>query len=652
MSAFPDYLLKLSVSLAVIALFYHLVLRKLTFYDNNRHFLRFYSALCYMIPVININHFIAPELTPARMFVQSVPAFTRIAATETATFPPGFPAELAAELTAAAEPRALTASDWIFYIWLAGVAFMTLRLLGHVRSYLRIRSQSRLVSDDDGVKIFHFDLEMSPFSFGRAIFYNPHLHKPDELQDMILHEYIHVRQWHSLDVIWSEILCIINWFNPFAWLIRSAIRQNLEYIADQKVLENHPDTKAYQYLLLKAAVGPEFSLVNQFGYHSLKQRFVMMNKNASPRVLLACFLFILPLLAVTLAAFRWDVPGKGKVQNFWKTNVEVSKRKPKNFLHMAGLLLDETGKPIAGLPLEVKHDDIYIKTIKTDKDGFYFAELPVKPEKGITHSYSIGFEDPEHYLSFRTGEEYHGGFNFGERFNYHFIRKRSISELRNHSYSVDSKPFYDRYDPSDTREELKAYLFANLAPHKKEMDLRVSYINTHRWSKDIITLYKGGYFDRKKQLIGYEGDMTLLLDGKKATPREINEAFKNYPYILNESQEKRNWGRYDLCTEISYLTFPLYRDAPPAALVKGNVEVKDTQSFDPARLKDEPYLLDGFRQVYGASSNLMPAKQDIKRVMLLKGRLAKYYDPALEEIWWIETRPVNEVFERPDFASK
>ncbi|SDD57739.1 Signal transducer regulating beta-lactamase production, contains metallopeptidase domain [Dyadobacter soli] len=651
MSSFPDYLLKLSVGLALIALFYHLILRKLTFYNDNRRYLWLYSFLCFCFPAFNINHFIAPERTSARVFVQSVPSITRVAAPEAATFPPGFPPGFPAAPSTVAETWTWSTADWIFYIWLAGVAVMTLRLLAHIRSYLRIRSQSRLISDD-GVKIFHFDLEMSPFSFGRAIFYNPHLHKTDELQDMILHEYIHVQQWHSLDVLWSEILCIINWFNPFAWLIRSAIRQNLEYIADQKVLENHPDTKAYQYLLLKAAVGPEFSLVNQFGYHSLKQRFVMMNKNASPRALTACFLFILPLLAVMLAAFRPDQPGGKKVRNFWKTNVEVSERKPRNLLHMAGLLLDETGTPIAGLPLEVKHDDIYIKTIKTDKDGFYFAELPVKPEEGVSHTYKIIYDDPEHYLSFGSEETYHGGFNFGERFDYYFIRKRSMADLRNHYYSVLSKPFYDKYNPSNTRTELKAYLLDNVKPYREEMALRVDFVKTHRWSNNVITLYKGAYFDRKKQLVGYEGEMKIFLDGKKATPREVNDAFKNYPYMLNEHQEKRNWGQNNLSTEITYLTFPLYRDAPPAALVKGNVQVKDAKSFDPARLKNEPYLLDGFRQVYGASSNLIPEKQEIKRVMLLKGRLAKYYDSSVNEIWWIETRPVNEVFERPDFAAK
>lgn len=643
MSAFPDYLLKLSVSLGVIAIFYHLALRKLTFYNQNRHFLRFYSALCFLIPVINIYTYVSPAPTPAHMLVQSVPRITRIAAPETVAVHSALPAEPVADATSI---------DWIFYIWLAGAILMTFRLLTHVRSYLRIRAQSRLISDDDGVKIFHFDLEMSPFSFGKAIFYNPHLHKPDELQDMILHEYIHVQQLHSLDVIWSELLCILNWFNPFAWLIRSAIRQNLEYIADQKVLENHPDTKAYQYLLLKAAVGPEFSLVNQFGYHSLKQRFVMMNKNASPRALLACFLFILPLLAVVVAAFRPDHPGGKKVRNFYRSSTEVSKRKPKNLLHFSGQLLDaETGNPIPDMRIKIAHDGAYFKTIKTDKDGFYFAELPVKPETGIIHEYDYEVTYNDGWAGFVGSETYHGDFEFGEIFNYYFLNRGGPSDLRFQRYGISSTPFYDQYNPQHTRSELKAYLLENVKPHQEEMALRVDYIKTHHWSKNVITLYKGGYFDRKKQLVGYEGETKLFLNGKTATPAQINEAFKNYPYMLNGDQEKKNCG-WDICTEITYLTFPLYRDAPPAALVKGNVQVKDAQSFDPARLKDEPYLLDGFRQIYGASSNLIPEKRDVKRVMLLKGRLAKYYDPALDQIWWIETRPVNEVFERPAFASK
>lgn len=640
MSAFSDYLLKLSVSYAVIALFYHLVLRRLTFYDANRHYLRFYSAFCFLIPLININTFVAGSQAPARVLIQSVPTISRATA-------PAAPVPITAP-----GPEMPDAPDWLLIIWAAGAVVMLGRLLLGVRSYLGIRSQSRLVSDD-GVKIYHFDLPMSPFSFGKSIFYNPHLHQPDELQDMILHEYIHVRQQHSVDVIWSELICVFNWFNPFAWLIRSAIRQNLEYIADQQVLENHPDTKAYQYLLLKTAVGREFSLVNQFGYHSLKERIVMMNKNASPRGAMAVFLFILPLLALLLAAFRIDVPDKKPVRSFsiWTGGFEESKRKPKDTLHLSGLLLDaETQKPAANYTLRLYLDDQYLKSISTDGDGFYFAELAAVPDKGVMHSYTLRRDDNESDVI--MGKSYQAGAHFGDAFSIMFLKPRALAGLSFTSYGVPSNAFYDTYDRENTRSQLKSYLLEALPPFSKEMQLRVEYFKLKRWPKSVITAYKGGYFDRKRQLMGYADKTKLFLNGKPASYQQINDTFKNYQFMLTEKEEKRTYNRNMGVSEIGYFTFSAYRDTPPPALVKGNAEVRDINSFDLARLQREPYMLDGFRQVYGLSSNLMPLKSDIKKVILLKGKLARYYDASLDELWWIETRPVNEVFERPDFASK
>lgn len=647
MSAFLDYLLKLSVSFGLIALFYQFVLRKLTFYNANRHYLLLYSALCFIIPHININTVIeqAPATLPARTFIQSMPTITPAQAPAIVVPPP-----------VVESPAGPTPTDWIAVLWISGMVVMVSRLCMHIRSYRRIKAQSWLVSDD-GVRIYHFDLEISPFSFGNSIFYNPTLHQPDELQDMILHEYIHVRQWHSVDVIWSEILCIINWYNPFVWLIRSAIRQNLEYIADEKVLENHPDTKAYQYLLLKTAVGAEFSLVNQFGYHSLKQRIVMMNKNASPRIMLACFLFTLPLLAVMLAAFRVDQPKPAPVKRIfmrqWQSDKKtVSSRKPKDHIHMAGLLFDaSTGKPLDREMLTVTHDDLTIKTIMTDEDGYYFAEVPVKMEKGVMHSYEVKYLSKGRERSI-AGQTYQQDYVWGDGFNVTFLTTQGPPASLSNHYYIPTKPFYDKYEPRRVRSELKTYLLQNLRPFRDEVALKMDFQRTHRFPKDVITLYKGGYFDRKKELVGYEGETKLYLNGKEVTHREVNAAFKSYPYMLSWDQERRAPSMVGICTQIVYLTFPIHRDAPPAALVKGNVEVLDAPSFDPGRLQTEPYMLDGFRQVYGASSNLMPEKHEIKRIMLLKGRLARYYDPALDRIWWIETRPVAEVFERPDFARR
>jgi hypothetical protein len=125
-----------------------------------------------------------------------------------------------------------------------------------------------------------------------------------ELKEIIRHEFVHVKQRHTHDIIWSELLCILNWYNPFVWLIRKAIRQNLEFIADNKVLEQGFDKKKYQYLLLKVTGNNHFSIANQFNLSSLKKRIAMMNKMKSARAQLIKFLFIVPLVAVMLLAFR------------------------------------------------------------------------------------------------------------------------------------------------------------------------------------------------------------------------------------------------------------------------------------------------------------------------------------------------------------
>src|SRR6185369_4807428 len=107
-----------------------------------------------------------------------------------------------------------------------------------------------------------------------------------------------------LDILWAEFICIFNWYNPFAWLIRRAVRQNLEFIADDKVLQNGIDRKQYQYLLVKVIGNNQFSIAQKFNFSSLKKRIAMMNKMKSAGVHLLKFLFILPLVAVLLVAFR------------------------------------------------------------------------------------------------------------------------------------------------------------------------------------------------------------------------------------------------------------------------------------------------------------------------------------------------------------
>ena len=88
------------------------------------------------------------------------------------------------------------------------------------------------------------------FLFFHWIFIHPSSHTEEEFNEILTHEQTHARQWHSIDVIISELVCIFCWCNPFAWLMKREIRTNLEYMADARVLENGYDSKTYQYHLL------------------------------------------------------------------------------------------------------------------------------------------------------------------------------------------------------------------------------------------------------------------------------------------------------------------------------------------------------------------------------------------------------------------
>jgi BlaR1 peptidase M56 len=283
MPVFFLYLFKLSLSLAVVYFFYALVLRRLTFYRCNRLYLLAYPLACFLIPLIDVT----PLLQQAKAEVSIV------------NYVP-----LVQNMLQPAGEETMTLY-WAIAIAVlaAGMLALLCRLLVQYFSVQKIKKQSVLLSED-GIRLYQVNSDIIPFSFANAIYINQHNHTPDELKEIIRHEYVHVKQRHSFDILLGELLCIINWYNPFVWLLRRAIRQNLEFVADNCVIESGIDKKAYQYLLLKVVGVPQFSIVNQFNFSSLKKRIVMMNKMKTARVHLVKFAFVLPLAAILLLAFR------------------------------------------------------------------------------------------------------------------------------------------------------------------------------------------------------------------------------------------------------------------------------------------------------------------------------------------------------------
>lgn len=339
------YLLKLSVSLGLVWLFYQLVLRQLTFYYWNRWYLLGYTLLSFFIPFINIDPVLQRHQWADSGLLQWVPLIN----------------EPAGENQMVSRTASFGPWDIAGLMVLTGTGVMLARLFIQLISIRNMRKKAELIPGT-GMKLYQVNDPIIPFSFGHSIFINRGQHSEAELQEIIRHEFVHVKEKHSIDILWCEWLCIINWYNPFAWLLRRAVRQNLEYIADQQVIGQGFDRKAYQYLLLRVIGNQQYSIAPKFNFSSLKKRIAMMNKLRSTKIHLVRFLFLLPVVLVTLVAFR-------------KANLPPG---PLNGLHVQDTIPPAIPKPVITLP-----DAIASISVMKGKDNPGVADPLEQKQEGL-----------------------------------------------------------------------------------------------------------------------------------------------------------------------------------------------------------------------------------------------------------------------------
>lgn len=281
-----EYLLKAS---AVIALFYvcfYVLLKKETFFTANRWFLIFglITAIVFPFIVIPIEVMIQPAAIPEQNFI----------ITE------GFSQEQIQNQT-------VPPFDWTRLIPLAyalGVLAFFIQFLCQFGSlvFLLLRNSKQKHGFYTYVIIKN---KVAPFSFFKWIFYNPESYSDEELQLMLNHEKVHANQLHSIDLIITQLACVVFWANPLIWLYRKEVRQNLEYIADQNTQDQTKAQKEYQLLLLKTSVANHHISLSTPFYNSLiKERIIMLNKSRSNRKKQWRYLLIVPLLAGLLMSMN------------------------------------------------------------------------------------------------------------------------------------------------------------------------------------------------------------------------------------------------------------------------------------------------------------------------------------------------------------
>ena len=287
------YFLKINVAIALFYAFYRLFFHKDTFFHWRRMALLCFFAISMLYPLLNIQGWIKAH----EPMVAMADLYATILLPEQVVTP--------TQATVINWQEVITQFAKIIY-W-SGMLLLTARFFVQLGSIIRLHFQCSK-SNIQGVRVHLLKKETGPFSFFHWIFIHPQSHTESEISEIITHEETHARQYHSVDVLFSEIMCIFCWFNPFIWLMKREVRGNLEYMADHRVLETGHDSKSYQYHLLglahhKAAA----NLSNSFNVLPLKNRIKMMNKRRTKEIGRTKYLMFLPLAALLMIISNIEV---------------------------------------------------------------------------------------------------------------------------------------------------------------------------------------------------------------------------------------------------------------------------------------------------------------------------------------------------------
>jgi beta-lactamase regulating signal transducer with metallopeptidase domain len=315
------YIFHVSILLAVCYAFYWLLLRQETFFQLNRSVLLACLIIPLFLPLISI-----PASWSLGFFKNGNTTINRSTTyissndlMEKSTSEKVISEEKSMAETATRTSRALpeikeqqvpviqskmSIDEVLTYLYFSGVIIFSLAFF--IQLMLILAKVTSLQSLKDGkYRIVELVKDEAPYSFWTLIFINPTKYEPETYEQILAHEKIHIDQTHFVDKLLVEIILIAFWFNPFVWLFRKAITNNLEFLTDQSMLTQGFPKQTYQLSLLKVSV-PQHPLNLTINYNQsfLKNRIAMMNMKKSSARSVWKYLFIIPLLTFSVMSLN------------------------------------------------------------------------------------------------------------------------------------------------------------------------------------------------------------------------------------------------------------------------------------------------------------------------------------------------------------
>ena len=272
------FLIKSTLSLIVLLVFYYLILENEKMHQFNRFFLLFGVLFSLIIPFLSFE------------IIQTIPISTvkigNIQAVALASNPKNNYLEIAV---------------WSIYGVVTLILFI--RFFRNIfEIYSKIKSNKIQVFKKAKLVLLN-ELHL-PYTFLNYIFINKIDFENQKIEnELFTHGLTHVNDKHSLDILYIEILRIIFWFNPVFYFYRKAIQLNHEFLADSNVISNHNNISFYQTLLINKTSNINYQLASNFSYSLTKKRLIMMTKSTSKTLNFIKKLSVMPIIVGLLLMF-------------------------------------------------------------------------------------------------------------------------------------------------------------------------------------------------------------------------------------------------------------------------------------------------------------------------------------------------------------
>jgi len=316
------YILQAILFQLLFLLVYEILLKKETFFSYNRWYLLITAVLSLLLPFIQIEalSILVPETT-----LTQIP---------TIFLPEVYIGGESAAQSLKQIPANETGSTGSILYWWPGIYLIgvLVALVIVLKKYNNLNQMFRFkkIAAEGKITIIEVPNSAIACTFYRTIFLGDQLTEAEK-QHILSHELVHVKQKHSLDLVFFEVLKVIFWFNPLIYIYQNRITTLHEFIADAAVVETSGKRSYYEQLLNSAFSTKNISFINQFFNHSLiKKRILMLQRSRSKTVAKVKYIVLLPLILLMLTYVGYSGNKSQKMDDFRDIQENILSIKPEN----------------------------------------------------------------------------------------------------------------------------------------------------------------------------------------------------------------------------------------------------------------------------------------------------------------------------------